>query len=211
MSLCDWSAVKLCGDLQDYVLEGLVGSQRGISQFGFNTPSFRTGLPPPVSQWLSSRLSLLTTSCISWHTYSLTWTRFLQTRGRSRIRALAVWRPLSPGHLFLVRQWSACFSVGWRLYGGCFRDSLKDSPAERWVLLLYCGQWSGFCFAPKLTCTSGRHVSDTQNKLYYDVVNYIVLLFVKCFNLSLRVFFLIDTTCRHFVKLKFSKYIFNFF
>lgn len=47
VSLCDWSAVKLCGDLQDYVLEGLVGSQRGISQFGFNTPSFRTGLPPP--------------------------------------------------------------------------------------------------------------------------------------------------------------------
>lgn len=175
-----WGSPGLCTG-------GIGVSQRGISQFGFNTPSFRTGLSP---LWVSDchpGSHSLQPFCISWHTYSLPWTGFLQTRGRSR--ALAVWRPLSPGHLFLVRQWSACFNAGWRLYGGCFRDSLKDSPAERWVLLPYCGQWSGFCFAPELTCTSGRHVSDTQNKLYDDVFNYIVLFFFKCFDLSLRVFF----------------------
>lgn len=124
------------------------------------------GFPP---LWVSDCHpgSLLTTSCISWHTCSLTWTGFLQTRGRGRSGALAVWRPLSPGHLFLGRQWSTCCNVDWRLYGGCFRDSLKDSPAERWVL--YCGQWSSFRLIPKLTCTSGRHVSDTQNKLYYVI------------------------------------------
>lgn len=29
VSLCDWSAVRVCGDLQDSVLEGLVGLQKG--------------------------------------------------------------------------------------------------------------------------------------------------------------------------------------